>query len=147
MTVSEALARGIPAIVGRDTGAEEALAAGGNTPGAAVATDEPAELAVMLRALLTEPDLRNQWRERARIARAALPHWERSARTIARACGLTQNQLGAHVLTKGEPARRRSGRRSDSIDGDSPDAGDAGTQEDRDRRDEEPVDGTIRDEP
>lgn len=60
MTVSEALARGIPAIVERDTGAEEALAACGNTPGAAVATDEPAELAVMLRALLTDPDLRNQ---------------------------------------------------------------------------------------
>lgn len=72
MTVTEALARGIPAIVGRDTGAEEALAAGGNTPGAAIATDEP-ELAVMLGALLTDPDLRNQWRERARIARAALP--------------------------------------------------------------------------
>lgn len=104
MTVTEGLARGIPAVVGRGTGAEEALTAGGTAPGRAVATDGPAELSAALRGVLTDPVLRAQWRTSALHARDRLPGWEETARAIARVCASVQDELGAEVGAQGEPA-------------------------------------------
>ncbi|MCE1178326.1 MAG: glycosyltransferase family 4 protein [Micrococcales bacterium] len=86
LVVTEALARGVPAVVGRGTGAEEALMAGGGIPGGAVATDDPAELTAVLRAYLTGAARRERWQEAARAASERLPGWESTARTIAQAC-------------------------------------------------------------
>lgn len=104
LTVTEALARGVPAVVGRGTGAEEALAAGGSPPdalpGAAVSTGDPDELGALLRAYATDPGLRRRWRGAARTARAGLPGWAATARTVAAAC--LEDELGAGVLAEGE---------------------------------------------
>ncbi len=86
LTVSEALARGVPAVVGRATGAVEALSAGGGRPGTVVATDDPGDLAQALRASLTAGDVRARWRAEALAARANLPTWASTATTIAQAC-------------------------------------------------------------
>lgn len=83
LTVGEALARGIPALVGRGTGAEEALSAGGSLPGQAVATDDPGELAAAVRSFVTRASVRAHWRAEALAARARLPRWEGTARVIA----------------------------------------------------------------
>lgn len=94
LVVTEALARGIPAVVGRDTGAEEALAAGGEghagpaeaagneLPGTTVSTRDPAELAAVLRRWLTDPVLRADWRRRAAAARDRLPGWDATASAV-----------------------------------------------------------------
>nr|NLD41216.1 glycosyltransferase family 4 protein [Actinomycetales bacterium] len=85
LVVTEALARGIPAIAGRGTGAEEALAAGGaaaGLPGVTVSPSDPVELARALGRWLTEPELRRDWRSRALAARPRLPRWEHTAQTI-----------------------------------------------------------------
>jgi glycosyltransferase involved in cell wall biosynthesis len=82
MAVTEALARGIPAVVGVGTGAEEALgqAPDGALPGAVVPPGDPAALAAALRDLLG-PD-----RERARTAARArgqeLSRWQDTARNV-----------------------------------------------------------------
>lgn len=82
MAVTEALARGIPAVVGRGTGAEEALghAPDGSVPGATVRPADPADLAGALRGLL------GQGRERAvRAARdrgRALKRWPDTAQDV-----------------------------------------------------------------
>lgn len=90
LVITEALARGIPAIVGRGTGAEEALSAGSpahaEPPGTAVATDDPAELAAALRAWLCDAELRATWRARALDARDRLVPWASTARVIADRC-------------------------------------------------------------
>ncbi|WP_050346806.1 glycosyltransferase [Arsenicicoccus sp. oral taxon 190] len=90
LTVTEGLARGLPALVGRGTGAEEALAAGGSDPldlpGAAVATDDPAELASALRTFAQDTAIRDRWRAAAEAARGRLPRWDDTARTIADVC-------------------------------------------------------------
>lgn len=89
MVVTEALARGVPAIVGAGTGAVEALGSGGGhgLPGSAVPTDEPGPLARELRRWLTEPGLRSRWRDRAGDARAGLRGWSRAAAELARVVG------------------------------------------------------------
>ncbi|XVX20390.1 glycosyltransferase family 4 protein [Actinomycetota bacterium] len=83
LVITEALARGVPAIVGRGTGAEEALALGGGIPGCAVPTDDPAGLTEALRAFLADAGLRGQWGDVARDARERLPSWASTARAIA----------------------------------------------------------------
>jgi glycosyltransferase involved in cell wall biosynthesis len=83
MVVTEALARGIPAVVGRGTGAEEALASGGGLPGATVDPDDPDELAHVLRRWLTDPRLRADWRAQALAARPLLRGWEQTASEFA----------------------------------------------------------------
>ncbi len=98
LTVTEATARGIPAIVGRGTGAEEALLAGGALAGQAVATDGPVELAVLLRAFLSVPEVRQRWREAAMAARRGLPSWCSTAQAIADACRSAQDELRARVV-------------------------------------------------
>lgn len=92
MVVAEAHAHGIPTVVGAGTGAVEALTgpaahrqAGGGAgglPGAAVATDGPAQLAEVLCRWLTEPLLRRRWREAALARRNLLGGWERTVEQI-----------------------------------------------------------------
>lgn len=86
LTVVEGLARGIPGVVGRGTGAEEALAAGGGSPGRPVATDDIAELASALAEFVTVPVTRQAWRAAAVAARSRLPGWSQTAEVIARLC-------------------------------------------------------------
>jgi Glycosyl transferases group 1 len=82
MAVTEGLARGVPAVVGRGTGAEEALgrAPDGAVPGAAVPPGDPDALADALR------DLLGPGRERAaaaaRARRATLARWQDTARDV-----------------------------------------------------------------
>ena len=80
MVVTEAVARGIPAIVGAGTGAEEALALGPHAPpGIAVAPDDTAALEEVLRGWLSDPAQRAAWRRSAEGARGMLPTWDDSA--------------------------------------------------------------------
>ncbi|MFK5582565.1 glycosyltransferase family 4 protein [Serinicoccus sp. LYQ131] len=72
MVVTEAQARGIPAVVVQGTGAQEAL---GGTAGTAVGPDAD-DLAQALRDWLTDPALRRRWRDEALARRASLPGWE-----------------------------------------------------------------------
>jgi hypothetical protein len=82
MAVSEGLARGLPAVVGRGTGAEEALGRGpgGELPGAVVPPGDPVALAAAVRYLL------GPGRERAVMAakarRATLSSWRDTARDV-----------------------------------------------------------------
>lgn len=80
MVVAEALAHGIPAVVGAGTGAEEA--SGGS--GAAVGPDDPDELARVLRRWLSEPSLRSRWREAALVRRGRLTGWDSTVERIDR---------------------------------------------------------------
>lgn len=98
LAVTESLARGIPAIIRRGTGALEALTAGTPTagqqaaadevddrglPGAAVAlAEDPAPLVDLLSRWLTEPELRSTWRTNALDARQHLPGWDATARGV-----------------------------------------------------------------
>jgi glycosyltransferase involved in cell wall biosynthesis len=79
MAVTEALAHGIPAIVGRGTGAEHALgrAPDGTVPGAAVPPGDPVALAAALR------DLLGPGREQAITAARARSHGLRRWRDTA----------------------------------------------------------------
>jgi len=84
MVVTEALARGIPALVTEGTGAVEALRSGGGVPGAVVPTDDPEALAKVLRRWLTSPAVRDEWRAAALLARPRLRRWPASAAALAR---------------------------------------------------------------
>lgn len=104
MVITEALARGIPAVVSAGTGAVEALL-GADTdrpaladnssalmshgidapldiPGAVVDPGEPSELLASLRQWLTEPDRRARWREVAVNSRDGLRTWDEAAATM-----------------------------------------------------------------
>jgi glycosyltransferase involved in cell wall biosynthesis len=80
MVVTEALARGIPAIV-TDGGPAEALGADsdGRRPGAVVPRDGPAALATELRRWLTDPGHRDEVRRSALARRASLDGWDVAA--------------------------------------------------------------------
>ncbi|PSS44480.1 glycosyl transferase family 1 [Arthrobacter woluwensis] len=81
MAVQESLAHGVPAVVRRGTGAEEALGARG--AGAAVDLDRGAPaLAETLSAWLEDPELAARWREAALLRRATLPRWTETAETV-----------------------------------------------------------------
>jgi glycosyltransferase involved in cell wall biosynthesis len=82
MAVTEGLARGVPAVVGRGTGAEEALgrAPDGAVPGAAVPPGDPAALAAALRDLLGPG--RNRAVAAARARRTGLARWRDTARDV-----------------------------------------------------------------
>lgn len=91
MVVTEALARGVPALVGSGTGAEEALAAGrvsGDSasaaalPGRAVEPAETAEWTAAVAQWLTDGDLRRRWRTTAEAARDRLRPWSETATTL-----------------------------------------------------------------
>ncbi|WFR83556.1 glycosyltransferase family 4 protein [Arthrobacter sp. Y-9] len=81
MAVQESLAHGVPAVVRRGTGAEEALGAGG--AGTALDLDGgPDALAKTLAAWLEDRELAARWREAALLRRAALPSWTETAETV-----------------------------------------------------------------
>jgi glycosyltransferase involved in cell wall biosynthesis len=83
MVVTEALARGIPAVVADGTGAVEALTSGGGMPGATVPAGDPDALAAVLRRWLTDSSMRDQWRRCALEARPRLRRWPDVARELA----------------------------------------------------------------
>ncbi|UNX55208.1 glycosyltransferase family 4 protein [Georgenia sp. TF02-10] len=85
LVVLEALARGVPALVGAGTGAVEALRLGAGDrglPGAAVPPGDPAALAATLRNWLDSADLRGRWRAAALAAREGLPTWAGTAAAV-----------------------------------------------------------------
>ena len=96
LVVTEALARGIPAIVSAGTGAVEALQQGATIalsrqgtagptdamPGTAVPPGDPTALAAVLRRWLTEPTLRRAWQQSALARRGNLPGWQRTAEAV-----------------------------------------------------------------
>ncbi len=85
MAVAEGLAAGLPVIATDVGGHREAVgqAADGTLPGMLVATDDVEGLATGLRAFLTDPDLRANWRQAARSRRLDLPGWPNTARAVA----------------------------------------------------------------
>lgn len=84
MVVTEALSRGIPGVVGRGTGAVEALTGGaaGELPGAVVDPHDSQELAAVLRDWLPDSSLRRSWRAAALSRRDTLPTWANTATTL-----------------------------------------------------------------
>lgn len=83
MVVAEALAHGIPALVGAGTGAVEALGAvAGEVPGIAVAVGEPTELADVLRRWLSDAQQRDRWRTTAARRRQDLSTWRDCAAAV-----------------------------------------------------------------
>lgn len=100
LVVTEALAHGVPAVVARGTGAEEALTFTRDTsrtalsptgdtvgvdtvgPGTAVEVEDPAHLSAVLRRWVTDGATRQAWREAALDRRAVLPGWDQTTRTM-----------------------------------------------------------------
>ncbi len=89
MVVTEALARGIPVIVGRGTGAEEALRGSPAeprarlpAPGAVAEPEDNGQWSALLRDWLRDPQLRSTWRERALQHRDRLPGWTQTAESL-----------------------------------------------------------------
>lgn len=83
LVVTEALARGVPAVVGAG-GPEEALGQSpdGGLPGMVVPPGDQAALVDALRAWLSDPALRESLRSRALARRATLEGWETTARSV-----------------------------------------------------------------
>jgi glycosyltransferase involved in cell wall biosynthesis len=89
MVVTEALARGIPAIVS-DGGPAEALGMTANgPPGVVIPSGDPDALARALRRWLTDPVHRDDLRSSALARRSTLEGWETTARHIREALGGT----------------------------------------------------------
>jgi glycosyltransferase involved in cell wall biosynthesis len=83
MVVTEALARGIPAIVGAGGPAEAlGLSPDGERPGVVVRPGDTAELASELRRWLTDEGHRARLRQAAASRRPLLPGWDTTARLI-----------------------------------------------------------------
>ncbi|MGC1207782.1 MAG: glycosyltransferase family 4 protein [Ornithinimicrobium sp.] len=95
MVVTEGLARGIPAVVGAGTAAEDTLRGGASPlrhgvttpgsgmPGEALATDDPSSWAATIAGWLTSADLRDQWRWAATQRRDQLSAWSVPAGILA----------------------------------------------------------------
>ena len=85
MVVTEALARGLPAIVTDVGGVSEALghASDGSRPGLLVPPEDPGALADALRSWLDQPDLRARLGAAARDRRQSLGGWSATASAIA----------------------------------------------------------------
>ncbi len=84
MVVTEALARGIPAVVSEGTGSEEALGVTttGERPGALVPAGDAAALAGVLRRWLTDARHREALRAAALSRRSTLDAWNMTARSV-----------------------------------------------------------------
>lgn len=81
MAVPESLAHGVPVIVRRGTGAEEALGPFG--AGVAVDLDDGLDaLADVLAAWLEDPELAARWRAAAMTRRGSLPSWTATAESV-----------------------------------------------------------------
>ncbi|GAA4829433.1 glycosyltransferase family 4 protein [Garicola koreensis] len=94
MVVTEGLARGVPALVGAGTGAEEALAAGQDPacsehfwslPGRAVDPCDAAAWTEALEQWLQHQELRSRWRANAAAHRDRLRTWRQTATQLRRA--------------------------------------------------------------
>jgi glycosyltransferase involved in cell wall biosynthesis len=98
MVVTEALARGIPVLATDAGGIPEAMgsAPDGSLPGMLVRTGDPRALASALRRWLGEPALRERLRMAARLRRATLSGWDRTAEIVSNA--LTEVGAGARVV-------------------------------------------------
>jgi glycosyltransferase involved in cell wall biosynthesis len=98
MTVTEALAHGLPVIAAAVGGLPEALgsAADGTRPGQLVPPGDPAALAAALGDWLDDERHRHRLRAAARQRRSALPGWEQTTQEIA-------NALAAHGCRKPAP--------------------------------------------
>lgn len=86
MVVTEALARGIPAMVAAGTAAEQTLRGPGcpeDMPGAAVALNDPQAWSRVLAQWLTSASLRDRWRSAAMARRASGRDWRTTAHTLA----------------------------------------------------------------
>lgn len=85
MVVTEALARGIPALATAVDGLPEALgrAGDGSLPGLLVPPEDPAALAAALRGWLGDPELRAGLRRSTRDRRSTLTGWDETTRIIA----------------------------------------------------------------
>jgi glycosyltransferase involved in cell wall biosynthesis len=84
MVVQESLARGIPVVVRKGTGAVEALGARG--AGEAIDLAEgTGSLEKLLRRWLSDSALRERWWDGAAAASRVLPRWEDTAREVLRA--------------------------------------------------------------
>lgn len=83
MVVTEALARGVPAVVS-ESGAVEALGttADGERPGVVVPAGDPAALADALRHWLFDPEHRQRLRRAALARRSTLEGWDVTARRV-----------------------------------------------------------------
>ncbi len=92
MTVSEALAHGLPVIAAAVGGLPEALGftADGIRPGQLVPPGDPAALAAAIRTWLGDESHRHRLRTAARQRRSTLPGWDQTTQEIA-------NALAAHL--------------------------------------------------
>jgi len=85
MVVTEALARGLPAVATAVGGVPEALGwAGANRPGLLVPPGDVAGLAAALRRWLDDADLRQRLRHAAAERRATLPDWSTTSDDVSR---------------------------------------------------------------
>ena len=96
MVVTEALSRGVPAVVSQGTGAVEALgrAPDGALPGALVPPGEPQELAAAIRRLLGRG--RDAARRAALARREMLPGWRQTAEVVRTALAPVDRAGSAH---------------------------------------------------
>ena len=87
MVVTESLARGVPVVICRGTGAEEALGFDqrGQRPGFSIEARSSTELHAVLNEWLRGPALRETVRAAAQSRRAMLSGWDETARTVAAA--------------------------------------------------------------
>ncbi|MHC6220792.1 glycosyltransferase family 4 protein [Arthrobacter sp. MMS24-S77] len=90
MVVQESLARGVPVVVRKGTGAVEALGVHGAGEAIDLASGT-GSLEELLQRWLGDPALRQKWRDAATAASRVLPRWEETAREILR------------IITDGEP--------------------------------------------
>lgn len=102
MTLTEALAHGVPGVAGHTGGVAEALggSAGGAVPGMLVTPGDPKALGRALRRWLTEPRLRQQLRAAAAARRLALGDWSTTAELVHEAVDtarLNRSALGTVV--------------------------------------------------
>jgi glycosyltransferase involved in cell wall biosynthesis len=93
MVVTEALARGLPAVAADIGGLSEALGLGadGIRPGLLVAPEDPSALGAALRAWLGDAELRARLRRAARERRETLPEWSATASVVA---GVLEGRCG-----------------------------------------------------
>jgi glycosyltransferase involved in cell wall biosynthesis len=97
MVVTEALARGIPVVVGSAGGLPEALgqAPDGSRPGLLVRPDDPAGLAGALRRWVGDTELRRELKRSARLRRSTLTGWAVTSTLIANALSGMGTRVGA----------------------------------------------------
>ena len=112
MTVTEALAHGLPVVACAVGGLPEALGctADGTRPGRLVPPGDPAALAAALGEWLGDERHRRRLRAAARQRRSTLRGWEQTAHEIAHALGAGMEERGADDNQNREPDNNRQQR-------------------------------------